>query len=695
VRRSMFWTAVGASVLVATASWAESPAIARPGLSRIGVSAADSRGLVFFLESDLAHGAVAVGTGHTLALEALARAGRVEFALPHSLTRVAYSERFAVPPGRPFSLADASLRGDFVVFLLSGPPQGVRVLHAAERPQLAAGTRVRVLGSPTSGRRDEIDAFGTVVAASPDRLEVDLDLRQSLDGWGGAPVVLADGDTVIGLVEAAVPGAEAPRVLAAPIDGVLEALRDPLEGGDGRPFASYAPGASANQETPEAVEPVETTSSGVPEAHGALLRPVAGDATHLDLEIEYPPDGANVSPTVCGAFVAGRAQATRGTPRRFDVIIVIDTSRSTADPSGTDVNGNGEVGHSRLGGLGAVFGAGISDPGDSILAAEVAAARQVLHGLDPRSTRVGLVAFAGEAIGDGSRYSKRRPAYTIEGLTRDYDRVEHGLDDLLATDPEGNTHMAAGVDQATIELLGLRGSYSQTDPGSEKVMFFFTDGQPTLPYGPGAEADNVRAVLRAANRASRGFIRIHSFAIGPDALEGPIAAVEMASRTHGYFTPVRNPGDLVDIVEDVSFAQIQEVTLENAGTSEPARPFRLTADGSWAGFVKLGPGANTIRAAAVSEDGESEQRQIRVTHVEATAAPVDLPVDLVVQRNRLLEDCLLIAKQQRLDRERERNEEIRRALRLEIERERREARERAAEQRKQLELEGDVGEDEQ
>ena len=60
---------------------------------------------------------------------------------------------------------------------------------------------------------------------------------------------------------------------------------------------------------------------------GCSSRPPAR-ATDLALEIEYPPDGAQVSSTVCGTFVAGRAQATHGTPRRFDVIIVIDTSSS-------------------------------------------------------------------------------------------------------------------------------------------------------------------------------------------------------------------------------------------------------------------------------------------------------------------------------------------------------------------------------
>ncbi len=415
-----------------------------------------------------------------------------------------------------------------------------------------------------------------------------------------------------------------------------------------------------------------------------MIQPTAGKATNLDLSIEYPREGAQVSSTVCGTFVAGRAQATRGAPRRFDVMVVIDTSRSTLDAAGTDVNGNGEIGEPVFGELGAAVGAGLTDKGDSILAAEVAAARRVLAGLDPRSTRVGLVAFAGEPPGSGST---RKPAFTVAALTRDFAAIERGLDELLNTGPNGNTHMSAGVDQATIELMGFRGARSKPEPDHEKVVFFFTDGQPTLPY-PDREADNVRAVLRAANRAQRANIRIHSFAIGPEALAGPIAAVEMASRTHGYFTPVRTPGELADIVEQVRFADVEKVTLVQAKTRVEARPFRLAADGSWAGFLALEPGANTIRATALAEEGAKAERRIEVSLVDGAKDP-ELPVDLVVQRNRLLEDCLLIARQQRLDRERERNEEIRRALQAEIERERQRARERADQQRKQLDLEGE------
>jgi hypothetical protein len=676
VRRSTILATAIAGLLAIAATTAQAPAIARPRLAQSGSAARDARGVVFFLESRLAPGMVAVGTAHTLGPEALAQTERVELALPGSRAPVAVAERFAVAPGKPFSADDGSMREDFAVFLLASVPRGVRALAADPRGSLSSGARVRLLG-PGAGKRNEQEVTGTITAATAEQIAIQLDAAHALDGWGGAPVLAADTGGVVGIVEAAVPGEGKTRVLAAPIGGVLDALREPLDGGKGRRFAAFAAAA----QTPGA----KAASAPAAPARKSLIQPTAGKATSLELSIEYPRDGAEVSSSACGTFVAGRAQATRGAPRRFDVVLVIDTSRSAIEAAGSDVNGNGVVGEPRLGGLGVALGVGLTDPGDSILAAEVAAARRVLAGLDPRSTRVGLVAFAGEAPGSGS---SRKPAVTVAGLSREYADIERGLDQLLATEPNGFTHMAAGIDQATIELGGLRGAYSKPDPDSEKVVFFFTDGQPTLPY-PEREADNVRAVLRAATRAQRANIRIHSFAIGPEALEGPIAAVEMASRTRGYFTPVRNPGDLVDIVDEVSFADIRTVTLVQEKTRVEARPFRITADGSWAGFLALEPGANPIRATAVAEEGASAERRIQVSLVDGGKAEVDLPVDLVVQRNRLLEDCLLLARQKRLDQERARNEEIRRALQVEIERERKQARERADQQRKRLELEGE------
>jgi hypothetical protein len=669
VRRSAI-LATAAGLLAIGATNVDPPAIARLRLAPGGSAPVDARGVVFFLETRLAPGVVAVGAAHTLEPETLAKAQRVDLVLPGSHEPVGVAERYAVAPGRPFGADGGTMRGDFAVLLVAGKPRGMRALKADSRGSVSSGARVRLLG-PGSGKHHEQDLPGTITAATAERIEIQLDDAHELEGWGGAPVLAADTGGVIGIVEAALDGGGKPHVLAAPIGGVVDALREPLDGGKGRSFAAFATAA--------------TTAPAKPGARKALIEPTAGRATNLALTIEYPQDGAEVSSSACGTFVAGRAQATRGAPRRFDVIIVIDMSSSTTAAAGTDVNGNGVIGEPKLGGFGAAFGAGLTDDGDSILAAEIAAARRVLAGLDPRSTRVGLVAFSGESPGSGS---SRKPAFTVASLTHDYAEIERGLDELWKTGPSGNTHMAAGIGQATIELAGLHGAYSKPDPDSEKVVFFFTDGQPTLPY-PDREADNVRAVQRAASQAQRANIRIHSFAIGPEALAGPIAAVEMASRTHGFFTPVRKPGDLVDIVEAVSFADIQKVKLVQEKTRVEAQPFRVTADGSWAGFLALEPGPNPIRASAVAEEGATAEKRIEVTLVDGKNAEAELPTDLVVQRNRLLEDCLLLARQKRLDQERAHNDDIKRALQMEIERERKQARERADQQRKRLELEGE------
>ena len=667
---------LGASLVDASA--AERPAVARPTAHLEG-DREETKGTVFFLPAEGRAGAAAVGTAHTFELERLYGALRVSFELGRSQQPVASSSGFLTNPGRPFTEPGATLRDDFVVFALDAAPAQVRLLEAEpEEPPL--GTRVRILGIPARGRQDERAIHGRVSEVTAARIEVDLDLPEELAGWGGAPVVVEESGRVVGMLQAYWPQEDRPRVSVSPIGGVLKALRQPLEGGAGLPFYRFA-------EEPEPAAPEEPDGAAASKAPPKLFPSYKEGKTQVHLEVQHPGADGVVGDSACGVFVAGRALAHEGELRQFDVMLVIDTSRSTVDPAGADINGNGVVGRPRLGRVGSIFAAGSTDPGDTILAAEVAAARQLLRGLDPRSTRIGLVTFAGDPDGGGGMFSRGpgAPALTLEPLTNQYARVERGLDEILASEPAGSTHMAAGVDQATIELMGLRGALSQTEGHSDKIVLFFTDGQPTLPYGPGFEADNVRAVMRAANRAHRASIRIHSFAIGPDALEGPVATVEMAARTDGYFTPVRHPGDLVDVVDQVSFADLSEVVLRNLTLGADAEPFRATADGSWGGFVKAQPGENQIEITARATDGTVATRTLTIRLDPEAPAPEIAP-ELVVARNRLLEDCLRMLKEMRLKAEREQAEQARKELLVEIERERAKARERAAEQRKQLEL---------
>ncbi|HYB12598.1 MAG TPA: VWA domain-containing protein, partial [Myxococcota bacterium] len=581
--------------------------------------------------------------------------------------------------------------------------------------------------------RNEEALFGTVATVAADRIDVDLDSKADLRGWGGAPVLSDDKRRVIGLLQAAQPRGATLRLQVSPISAVTTALQTPLDGGLGRGFASFH---AEDTGTPPRVEPPQTASntaqklppgdlplpqkskgerdagtangsttlaSAAPSrsaraAAGAsnlprrpLLGKAAGGATNLQLVVDQPADGA-IFGDQKGAFVAGRALALRGEMHHFDVAIVIDTSGSTMLSSGADVNGNGIVGRDRPWGI---FGLPAStDPGDSVLAAEVAAARRMLKGLDPRSTRVALITFAGSIPGapqGGFVFGPRRTpaaAITEEPLTTDYPRIERALTRVQERGSDGGTHMAAAIDQATTELLGLEGALSQTDKKSEKFVLFLTDGQPTLPYGPGFDADNVRAVLRAADRAQRAGVRIHSFAIGPEAMEGPVSCVEMSERTHGVFTPVKNPGELTDVIEQVNFANIDEITVKNLTTGKPADVERAKADGSFGALVPLQEGKNRLEIYARASDGAESRANVTVVYVPGTQDPV-LPVELITLENQLLEQKLIELRRGRVEAERAQAEEVRKQLALEIDKERAAAQERAAQQRKELKIEVD------
>ncbi len=714
-----FWFVAVALPLLAPAAYAEDPAVARP---RFRVQEVDrAGGTVFFLETPA--GIAAVGAAHNFDPVALATAGEVRFERGHTKKAVSRATRFLASPGLPFSAPGGTIRDDLALFVLDLPLRHARVLEAGEAPD--KGARVVLLGIPSRGPRDEDDLHGRVHESSDEQLEVELDVFADLRGWGGAPVLSQDG-RVVGVVQAAQPSGTTLRISASPIAAVMDAASNPLGGGEGRRFASLpgepAPAAgdttrtaSARGETVRAsaapagrASPSDTTSPDVEGANPApnpprspprslpeparrtsdeplLGRQGVERAGELWLEIEHPTRGAVLGDAL-GAFVAGRALAPLGDYRRLDVMLVLDTSDSARAPSGADINGNGVVGTHRAGGIGAFLGLGSTDTGDSVLAAEVAAGRRLIERLDPRSTRVGVVTFAGEPAGQGLVIGRASAAAVTEvPLTADYDEVQRGLDRILSRGPYGMTHMAAGVDQATIELRGLRGAYSQADAESEKVVLFLTDGQPTLPYGIEFAQANTQAVLRAADRARKAGVRVYSFGIGEEALAGPLAIVRLADITGGTFTPVRNPSDIGEVIAQVDFANLDGVTVRNLTNGAEASHSATNSDGSWSALVSLVPGKNVIEATARSTDGQVTSERIEVEYAPGSPDPV-LRDGLVTARNRLLEQRLVELQRARLDLEREQIDETRKQLALEIERERERARTQAENQRKSLDL---------
>ncbi|WP_290518071.1 Ig-like domain-containing protein [Alcanivorax sp.] len=178
-----------------------------------------------------------------------------------------------------------------------------------------------------------------------------------------------------------------------------------------------------------------------------------------------------------------------------DVAIVIDTSGSAGSGSGSDIDNDGVI--------------------DSILKAEIFAAKQLLDFLNPETTRVAVIDFSSSAL-------------LVQSLTDDFDAVSQALDQILAAGASGGTNFSSAMNVATTELAGPN-SRSFSTP----VQLLLSDGSASLPSNQ-------------IQRASDGAVIVNSFAIGSGA---DISVLDQISDgTGGVALPVPDAGQIVDIL---------------------------------------------------------------------------------------------------------------------------------------------------
>ena len=338
-----------------------------------------------------------------------------------------------------------------------------------------------------------------------------------------------------------------------------------------------------------------------------MLAPLSAGADKskpkLILGIDSPSPNTVIGDPAGMAFISGKALALFGELQTFDIMFAIDTSESTSSPSGSDVDGDGEVdGAGRPGWLramGSILPIPYSSSADCVLAAELAAVRAMLDQLDPRSTRVGIVSF------DGDHDPMTPDAFSVVPLTSKYKKVHRGLDELMDQGPRGMTNMVSGIDRAMIELRGFTGAYSEPRKDSRQVIIFLTDGIPTLPLT--GRRENSRMAIARAMKAARMKIRLDTFAIGEEALQEPVVAVEMARVTNGIFTPVREPKNLKAVFEDMNFADIEKLEIRNVTTGKQAAYQIQNADGTFSALVPMREGKNVVEVRAQATDGSTQK----------------------------------------------------------------------------------------
>jgi len=327
--------------------------------------------------------------------------------------------------------------------------------------------------------------------------------------------------------------------------------------------------------------------------------------------VETPAPGTVLEGQLHQARITGSARANADLGDAFDVMVVIDVSASTATASGTDVDRDGVVGvdpaHELLPPGAYPSEVRSTDPQDTVLQAEVLAARALLESLDPSRVRVGVVSFAGEV--DPTTGLRRRidqhDAWLEVPLTHDYTAVQRGLTAVLARGSHGATNFAAAVRLAVAELAGVAGARSAPRDDAQKVVLFLTDGMPTLPIGRGDVEDDGdhEAAVRAADVAHKAGITINTYALGARALRYPRSATEMARRTVGNYTPVQRPGDVGVILRGTTFADVEDVVFSNLTTGELSTDVRVAPDGSFDGYVPVQEGRNRVRVTALATDG--------------------------------------------------------------------------------------------
>lgn len=355
--------------------------------------------------------------------------------------------------------------------------------------------------------------------------------------------------------------------------------------------------------------------------------------TRVEIGIEAPQDGASISGP-SQVMVRGQARAFREYKAgHFDLMLILDTSGSTRAPAGVQPT--------------AVLPLDVS-----ILAAEVAAAERLLARLDPGNTLVGIVTFAGEYNFMTGQALPNQPGAVLElPLTTNYPEVQMALRRILARGPNGGTDMAAGVRLAVRELAGLEGAISRPRPESRKVALLLTDGIPTLPFGHVNSMDpgDVEVAIRAAGVAAKAAITIHTFALGMEALSAPYACTQIARMTGGTFTPLKRPGDIIEVLPRTSFADLDMVLVTNTTTGQPAGDLTVGPDGRFQATVPLASGVNQIAVMVLATDGTKESASVRVRYVQGESLKLevqqerkDLGLELkrIEEENKRLEEAL-------------------------------------------------------
>jgi len=329
---------------------------------------------------------------------------------------------------------------------------------------------------------------------------------------------------------------------------------------------------------------------GVPRRALGILLAVAGAALataaraeRVYVEVDAPHSGDAIKEPI--NLLEVRGWAGTGLRGKHDVVIVLDRSESTFRASGVDVNGNGIVGRQYGDNPPDEIVLWTSDFGDTIVSAEVLAARRLVERLDSETTRMAIITFGGNAKVEAPLGSSKA-------------QLLRTLDSLQPWPNENGTNMYGALETA-IDVFDK----APAEPGvpRQREILLLSDGVPTSPPAPPGAAQRIS--VHAAENAARAHARIYAYALGPTAAVARDRFEEIVHANGGDLLVLDKPAEIVEFVPYLSWTSIARVRLENATSGEAGRAMRVFPDGSFDGFAPLQPGRNELRFTAVSQEG--------------------------------------------------------------------------------------------
>jgi Mg-chelatase subunit ChlD len=378
--------------------------------------------------------------------------------------------------------------------------------------------------------------------------------------------------------------------------------------------------------------------------------PAVPEAAEPRVQILSPTDGSRITQDKNAVFVSGKVAREAGRSDNVDILLVIDISGSSALYAGAELSEADQPPETASGlGTPQIFIGGMSvgkpplrNPKNSILAAEIAAARRLLGQLNPQTTRVGVLTFA-------------ENAKLMQPLTHDFEQIRRVLADILRAGPYGGTNMVEGIRMATVELFGL--GTSDKRPDAIKVQLLLTDGFPSLPIGGGKRAtpEDTNLAINAARLAGKAAIKVHVFALGQEALSYPRAAIGIARESGGTYTPLTRPADVLAVLDNISVVGVEYVQVVNRTSGQKATHLRLAADGFFSSAVPVVEGRNEIEVLARASDGSNGRAATTIFYESGSRKSLELEVFLEKERNLRLEVERLGKSAEEIQREIDRN----------------------------------------